>query len=262
MLPGDLPILFPPSFGVSLWSFFAPCWGSQSPSKRKSAKKPEVSSVKTHGDHLCFFQGFATWFLGIKPGSWTAARIKHPNLDSPFIELVMPFWPSGFVGTVDKCFNWVRKNLWLPKLVVHTGNPRYLLSPRCVNKNICWIYPPPPKNSHHEEYYIFEIPKLNLNLPLFLGRSARYFRCHEMNMTWIDWIRYPQKNPQQGSDPKKTCPSKRLVGRPMSRNEENAGPSVPGFLSGWQLLGISHEKRLRGGVLRPCDIINNLLFVD
>lgn len=87
MLPGDLPILFPPSFGVSLWSFFAPCWGSQSPSKRKSAKKPEVSSVKTHGDHLCVFQRFVTWFVGMKPGSWTAARIEHPNLHSPFIDL-------------------------------------------------------------------------------------------------------------------------------------------------------------------------------
>ena len=208
MLPGDLPILFPPSFGVSLWSFFAPCWGSQSPSKRKSAKKPEVSSVKTHGDHLCFFQGFATWFLGIKPGSWTAARIKHPNLDSPFIELVMPFWPSGFVGTVDKCFNWVRKNLWLPKLVVHTGNPRYLLSPRCVNKNICRIYPPPPKNSHHEEYYIFEIP--NKTWICHCSRVDRPDIWDVMKWIWHESIGsdIPQKILSKDQIPKEHAPRK------------------------------------------------------
>ena len=37
--------------------------GSQSPSKRKSAKKPEVSSAKTHGDHLCVSKGCVTSWI-------------------------------------------------------------------------------------------------------------------------------------------------------------------------------------------------------
>ena len=116
-------------------------------------------------------------------------------------------------------------------MVVHTGNPRAPLSPRCEKKT-CRIYPPGPRIPVTTKMTLHFLglgnPNLDLHFPLLLGGGTT-----QGLPTIASWVGY-FRSIQSIKDQILKCPLERLVGRPMSRNEENAGPSVPGF---WQMVG-------------------------